>query len=117
MSVALAFNCNWYGVWWLKSRNLGAGEFSLWDALATMGGAGLGLLPVVISTGISFSIAGKPGIAPGFIIGLTANAVGAGFIGGILGGYLAGYLVLAILKYVKLPNWARGLMPTLIIPF
>ncbi|EJI7155377.1 PTS fructose transporter subunit IIC [Enterococcus faecalis] len=93
------------------------GEFSLWDALATMGGAGLGLLPVVISTGISFSIAGKPGIAPGFIIGLTANAVGAGFIGGILGGYLAGYLVLAILKYVKLPNWARGLMPTLIIPF
>lgn len=55
------------------------GEFSLWDALATMGGAG--------------------------------------FIGGILGGYLAGYLVLAILKYVKLPNWARGLMPTLIIPF
>ena len=64
-----------------------------------------------------FSIAGKPGIAPGFIIGLTANAVGAGFIGGILGGYLAGYLVLAILKYVKLPNWARGLMPTLIIPF
>ena len=69
------------------------GEFSLWDAIATMGGAGLGLLPVVISTGISFSIAGKPGIAPGFIIGLTANAVGAGFIGGILGGYLAGYLV------------------------
>ena len=31
------------------------GEFSLWDGLATMGGAGLGLLPVVISTGISFS--------------------------------------------------------------
>jgi PTS system fructose-specific IIC component len=93
------------------------GEFSLWDALATMGGAGLGLLPVVISTGIAFSIAEKPGIAPGFIIGLTANAIGAGFIGGILGGYLAGYLVLAILHYIKVPNWAKGLMPTLIIPF
>ncbi len=93
------------------------GEFSIWNALATMGGAGLGLLPVVIATGISFSIAGKPGIAPGFIIGLTANAIGAGFIGGILGGYLAGYLVLAILKHVKLPSWAKGLMPTLIIPF
>lgn len=93
------------------------GEFSLWDALATMGGAGLGLLPVIISTGISFSIGGKPGIAPGFIVGLTANAIGAGFIGGILGGYLAGYLVLAILRYVKLPNWAKGLMPTLVIPF
>lgn len=93
------------------------GEFSFFDALATMGGAGLGLLPVVIATGISYSIAGKPGIAPGFIIGLTANAIGAGFIGGILGGYLAGYLVLAILKYFKVPNWAKGLMPTLIIPF
>lgn len=93
------------------------GEFSIWDALATMGGAGLGLLPVVISTGISYSIAGKPGIAPGFIIGLTANAIGAGFIGGILGGYLSGYLAVAVLKHVKVPSWAKGLMPTLIIPF
>lgn len=58
------------------------GKFSFFDALATMGGAGLGLLPVVIATGISYSIAAKPGIAPGFIIGLTANAIGAGFIGG-----------------------------------
>lgn len=93
------------------------GQYSFWDALATMGGAGLGLLPVVIATGISFSIAGKPGIAPGFIIGLTANAISAGFIGGILGGFLAGYLVQGILKFVKVPKWAKGLMPTLIIPF
>lgn len=93
------------------------GDFSIWDALATMGGAGLGLLPVVIATGISYSIAGKPGIAPGFIIGLTANAIGAGFIGGILGGFLSGYLALAILKHLKVPEWAKGLRPTLIIPF
>ncbi|SDY10084.1 PTS system, fructose-specific IIC component [Evansella caseinilytica] len=93
------------------------GEFTIWDALATMGAAGLGLLPAVIATGISYSIAGKPGIAPGFIIGLTANAIGAGFIGGILGGYLAGYLAVAILKHVRVPKWAKGLMPTLIIPF
>lgn len=93
------------------------GEFSFWDALATMGGKGLGLLPVVISTGIAYSIAGKPGIAPGFIIGLAANTISAGFIGGILGGYLAGWLVLAVLKYVVVPQWAKGLLPTLIIPF
>lgn len=93
------------------------GKFSFWDALATMGGLGLGLLPVVISTGISYSIAGKPGIAPGFIVGLTANAIGAGFIGGILGGYVAGYLGSATIKYVKLPKWAKGLMPTLVVPF
>lgn len=93
------------------------GEFSIWDALATMGGTGLGLLPAVIATGISYSIAGKPGIAPGFIIGLTANVIGAGFIGGILGGYLSGYLAVAVLKHFKVPSWAKGLMPTLIIPF
>jgi len=93
------------------------GKFSIWDALATMGGAGLGLLPVVISTGISYSIAGKPGIAPGFIIGLTANAMGAGFIGGILGGFLSGYFAVAIIAYFKVPRWAKGLMPTLIAPF
>lgn len=93
------------------------GEFSIWDALATMGGAGLGLLPVVIATGISYSIMGKPGIAPGFIVGLTANVIGAGFIGGILGGYIAGYLGVVIIKYLKVPKWAKGLMPTLIVPF
>lgn len=100
-----------------NQAELVSGEFSFWDALATMGGAGLGLLPVVISTGISYSILKKPGIAPGFITGLTANAIGAGFIGGILGGYIAGFLGLAVMKYVKVPKWAKGLMPTLIIPF
>ncbi len=91
--------------------------FSIWDAFSVIGAAGLGLLPVIISTGIAFSIAEKPGIAPGFIIGLTANAVGAGFIGGILGGYIAGYLVLSLRKYLKVPDWAKALMPLLIIPF
>ncbi|MBM4765353.1 PTS fructose transporter subunit IIC [Bacillus sp. B15-48] len=90
---------------------------TFWDALAKMGALGLGLLPVVIATGISYSIAGKPGIAPGFIIGLTANAIGAGFIGGILGGFLSGYLAVAVIKHFKVPNWAKGLMPTLIVPF
>lgn len=97
--------------------NLIEDTYALWDALAVMGAAGLGLLPVVISTGISYSITNRTGIAPGFIAGLTANAVGAGFIGGILGGYIAGFSVVAIVKYVKVPDWARGLMPTLIIPF
>ncbi|MGT2906599.1 PTS fructose transporter subunit IIC [Streptococcus dentiloxodontae] len=92
------------------------GKFSFWDTLATMGGKALGLLPVIIATGISFSIAGKPGIAPGFVVGLSANAISAGFIGGIIGGYIAGFLALWILKNVKVPEWAKGLMPTVIVP-
>ncbi|WP_370611973.1 PTS fructose transporter subunit IIC [Klebsiella aerogenes] len=94
-----------------------SGQFDLWQALATMGAKALGLLPVVIAIGISGSIAGKPGIAPGFVVGLAANAIGAGFIGGMIGGYISGYIALAIIKNVKVPSWARGLMPTLIVPF
>ena len=93
------------------------GEFDFFQALATLGGKALGMLPVIIATGIAFSIAGKPGIAPGFVTGLAANAISAGFIGGILGGYIAGWLAFAVIKYVKVPNWAKGLMPTLIVPF
>ncbi|EMI1411927.1 PTS fructose transporter subunit IIC, partial [Klebsiella quasipneumoniae] len=93
------------------------GQFDLWQAMATLGAKALGLLPVVIAVGISGSIAGKPGIAPGFVVGLAANTISAGFIGGMIGGYIAGYIALAIIKKVKVPDWARGLMPTLIVPF
>lgn len=92
------------------------GQFTFRDALATMGGAALGLLPLIIAVGIAFSIAGKPGIAPGFIAGLSAIAISAGFIGGILGGYIAGYVALFLIKNLKMPDWAKGLMPTVIIP-
>lgn len=100
-----------------SSTDLTKTGYSFWDVLATLGGAGLGMLPVVIATGIAYSIADKPGIAPGLVIGLTANAVGSGFIGGLIGGFLAGYLVVLIIKYTKMPNWAKGLMPMLVIPF
>ncbi|MBY4797183.1 PTS fructose transporter subunit IIC [Collinsella sp. AGMB00827] len=97
--------------------SLTIGEFSFWDCLATIGAKGLGMLPAIIATGIAFSIAGKPGIAPGFVTGMMAQAISAGFIGGMLGGYLAGWITLAALSYIKVPTWAKGLMPTLIVPF
>lgn len=100
-----------------SSMDLTKVGYSFWDVLAVIGGLGLGLLPVIISTGIAYSIADKPGIAPGVIIGLTANIVGAGFIGGLIGGFMAGYLVLLVIQFIKLPNWAKGLMPMLVIPF
>lgn len=96
---------------------LQAEQFTFWQALATMGAKALGLLPVVIACGIAGSIAGKPGIAPGLVVGLAANAISAGFIGGMIGGYMAGYLSIGIIKYFKVPSWAKGLMPTLIVPF
>lgn len=70
---------------------------------------------------IAFAIADRPGIAPGFIMGGLATDVmqfgtpQTGFIGAIVGGVLAGLLAHWIAGW-KVPSWARGLMPVLVIP-
>lgn len=92
------------------------GTINFWDAFSTMGSQILGLLPVVVGTGVSFAIADKPGIAPGFLVGLVSIVVKAGFLGGLVGGYIAGWITLLIIKYIKVPSWMQGMMPTLIIP-
>ena len=76
---------------------------------------------------IAYAIADRPGIAPGFVMGgLAANIFGVadpkgvalpatGFLGAIIGGVLAG-LIAHWLAQQKVPAWARGLMPVLVIP-
>ncbi|MGF2168639.1 PTS fructose transporter subunit IIC [Enterococcus casseliflavus] len=90
--------------------------YTIPDALVSLGVLGMGLLAPVIAAAIAYSIADRPGIAPGLFMGLIANAIGAGFLGGMLGGYLAGYLVLFLVKNLKVPRWAQGLMPMMIVP-
>ena len=86
------------------------------SALTSLGVLGMGLLPSFISGYIAYSIADRPGIAPGFLMGQIASFLGAGFLGGLIGGFVAGYIALAIHKYVKVPKWAEALMPMMIIP-
>ena len=65
---------------------------------------------------IAYAIADRPGIAPGVVMGYIANSVlNAGFLGGIVGGVLAG-LAAHWIAQRKVPAWARGLMPVLVIP-
>lgn len=64
---------------------------------------------------IAFAIADRPGIAPGFVIGFVSAQIGAGFLGGLVGGLLAGVVALYISR-IKVPVWARGLMPVVVIP-
>jgi PTS system fructose-specific IIC component len=76
---------------------------------------------------IAYAIADRPGIAPGFVMGgLAANIGGftdaagnglpaTGFLGAIVGGVLAGIIAKWITGW-KVPTWARGLMPVLVIP-
>lgn len=91
--------------------------YNYFDVMYTMGGLVLGMLPVVISTGIAFSISDKPGIAPGFLVGMISINMNAGFIGGFIGGYIAGYFTKFLKDRLKVPMWAEGLKPMLIIPF
>ncbi|MFE7227010.1 fructose-specific PTS transporter subunit EIIC [Nocardioides sp. NPDC057577] len=76
---------------------------------------------------IAYAIADRPGIAPGFIMGaLAANLFGVlnadgvaapatGFLGAIAGGVLAGVIAHWVSGW-RVPSWARGLMPVLVIP-
>ncbi|GAB2505385.1 PTS fructose transporter subunit IIABC [Nocardia heshunensis] len=64
---------------------------------------------------IAYAIADRPGLAPGFTAGAVAVFVGAGFLGGLVGGLIAGFAALWIAK-LGVPQWARGLMPVVVIP-
>ncbi|MFH7519119.1 PTS fructose transporter subunit IIBC, partial [Pseudomonas syringae pv. tagetis] len=65
---------------------------------------------------IAYSIADRPGIAPGMMGGLVAVNMDAGFIGGILAGFIAGYGVHWINRALRLPRSLEGLKPVLILP-
>ncbi|MFZ2015775.1 MAG: fructose-specific PTS transporter subunit EIIC [Nocardioides sp.] len=76
---------------------------------------------------VAYAIADRPGIAPGFIMGgLAANLFNVtaadgtalpatGFLGAIVGGVLAGLIAHWIASW-RVPAWARGLMPVMVIP-
>lgn len=81
----------------------------------TVGAAGMGFLVPALSGYIAYALAGRPGIAPGFIGGAVSIALNAGFLGGLVTGLLAGF-VAAWLAGMKAPRWLAGLMPVVIIP-
>ncbi len=135
--IALAF-LPFLGGYEIANKTLDAGKTlndgqyialnnSLWDlpagglgqyigaVLFAIGGLAMSMLVPVLAGYISFAIADRPGIAPGFVAGLVSVAVGASFIGGLVGGLIAGVVCLWISR-LSLPQWARGLMPVVIIP-
>jgi len=94
-----------------------------WALMLIGGGTAFKLFVPVLAAYISFSIADRPGIAPGLIGGALAinlagdpNIGSSGFLGGLVAGFLAGYVTLALAKYIKLPKNLQGLMPVLVLP-
>ncbi|PKM94087.1 MAG: PTS fructose transporter subunit IIBC [Firmicutes bacterium HGW-Firmicutes-1] len=80
------------------------------------GGGAFGLMVPILAGYIAYSIADRPGLAPGMIGGAVAMQLNSGFLGGLVAGFLAGYIVILIKKYIKLPKSLQGIMPVLIIP-
>lgn len=83
--------------------------------ISTIGSASFALMLPVLAGYISYSIAGKPALAPGFIGGYLSGQIKAGFLGALLAGLLAGYVV-DLLKKVPVSKHIRPVMPILVIP-
>jgi PTS system fructose-specific IIC component len=95
--------------------------------LFVIGKAAFALFVPALAGYIAYAIADRPGLAPGFVMGaLATNLAGfaasdgttapqTGFIGAIVGGTLAGVVALWVSRW-RVPTWARGLMPVLVIP-
>jgi len=93
----------------------GSGINYLGAVLFAIGGAAFGFLVPALSGYIAYALAGRPGIAPGFVGGAISVTLGAGFIGGLITGLLAGVIALWISGF-KVKRWLAGLMPVVIIP-
>lgn len=89
--------------------------------LGVIGMAGMTMMIPVLSGYIAYSIAGKPGLIPGLIVGYIANTpfgdahVQTGFLGAMLMGVLSGYMAKWIKKW-KVPTNLKAIMPILVIP-
>jgi fructose PTS system EIIBC or EIIC component len=80
--------------------------------------AAFALFVPILAGYISYSIADRPGLAPGMIGGVLAGSAftGSGFLGGIIAGFLAGYVTLWLNRGIVLPRNLAGLKPVLILP-
>src|SRR3954449_1193138 len=112
----------------LEHALFGSGFFAYFGALFFIIGKTAFMLFIPALAGyIAYAIADRPGIAPGFVMGgLATNIFGVadakgvslaatGYLGAIAGGVLAGLIAHWIGTW-KVPTWARGLMPVLVIP-
>jgi len=89
----------------------------------TIGVTAFTLFPAVLAGFISYAMAGKPGLVPGFIGGFIAGTsqeidgkhISAGFLGALVIGLVAGHVVNA-LKKIPVAKILRPIMPVIVIP-
>jgi fructose PTS system EIIBC or EIIC component len=85
--------------------------------LLTIGVDAFSFMLPVLGGYIAFSIADRPGLLPGMVVGLLASTGGSGFIGAILGGFAAGHIILGLRKVTSgLPRAFEGAKTLIIYP-
>ncbi|OJH20758.1 PTS fructose transporter subunit IIABC [Bacillus obstructivus] len=85
--------------------------------LKTIGGISMNLMVPVLCAYIAESIAKRPGLIIGFIVGMIAYMNGTGFLGGIVGGFLTGYIMIGLAYVCKgLPKQLDGLKAIFLFP-
>ncbi|GAA1471999.1 fructose-specific PTS transporter subunit EIIC [Corynebacterium felinum] len=81
-----------------------------------VGQSAMSFIVAALSGYIAFALAGRPGIAPGFIGGSVSVLIGAGFLGGLVTGVLSGLIAMGLAR-IKVHRVVNSLMPVVIIPF
>lgn len=93
-------------------------------SLNTIGMAGISMMIPVLAAYIAYSMAGKPALAPGFVLGYLVNnavttpsgaSVSTGFLGAMIMAVICGYFV-RWMKTWKVNDTINTIMPILIIP-
>ena len=91
-----------------------AGTFAFY--LYQGGSLTMNLVVPVLAAYISYSVCDRPGLAPGFLVGLLSIEYKIGFVGGIVGGLAVGYFCKLIKEKLPLSKDLASLLPMLIIP-
>ncbi|GBU10803.1 hypothetical protein AwErysi_04190 [Erysipelotrichaceae bacterium] len=94
----------------------GNGLVGFFYTLDGLGGTALGLMLPVFAGFISYSIAGKQGLAAGFAGGMLAKNIESGFFGALAAGLIAGYITAYLAKNINFKGALASLGTVFLIP-
>ncbi len=118
-------------------QNAGSPDYGTVNEVAywfkTLGGLSMGMMVPILAAYIAFSMVGKVGLLPGFVVGMIANGqfpgmladgswfgenfVPSGFIGAIAGAYLVVVVIILVNDVLKkLPKSLQGIKGILLMP-
>ena len=76
-------------------------DSSVLTTIELLGSTGMDFFVPFLGAYVAYSIADKPGLAPGFVCAYLANASGSGYLGALISGFMAGYAIRILNFYIK----------------